>query len=85
MRLQGRLCVPDIGNLRQRIMAKAYGARYPIHPSTTKMYRKLQKIYWWCGMKKDIANFVVKCATYQQVKIEHQRPGGVMQEFSILT
>ena len=36
-------------------------------------------------MKKDIAAFVAKCATCQQVKVEHQRPGGMMQEFSIPT
>ena len=36
-------------------------------------------------MKKDIAEFVAKCATCQQVKVEHQRPGGMMQEFSIPT
>ena len=36
-------------------------------------------------MKKDIAAFVAKCATCQQVKVKHQRPGGMMQEFSIPT
>ena len=36
-------------------------------------------------MKKDIAEFVAKCATCQQFKVEHQRPGGVMQEFGIPT
>ncbi|KAF3652939.1 hypothetical protein FXO38_15874 [Capsicum annuum] len=37
------------------------------------------------GMKKDIAEFVAKCATCQQVKVEHQRPGGTLQEFNIPT
>ena len=36
-------------------------------------------------MKRNIAEFVAKCSTCQQVKIEHQRPSGVMQEFSIPT
>ena len=26
-------------------------------------------------MKKDIAEFVSKCSNYQQVEVEHQRPG----------
>ena len=34
-------------------------------------------------MKKDIAAFVAKCAICQQVKVEHQIPGCIMQEFSI--
>ena len=36
-------------------------------------------------MKKDIVAFIAKCATCQQVKVEHQRPGGMMQEFGIPT
>ena len=66
-------------------MAEVHEVRYSIHPGATKMYRDLQEIYWWSGMKKDIAAFVAKCATCQQVKVEHQRPGGMMQEFSIPT
>jgi len=30
-------------------------------------------------MKRDIAKFVAKCLVYQQVKIEHGKPAGLMQ------
>ena len=30
-------------------------------------------------MKKDVAQFVSKCLTCQQVKAEHQRPVGLLQ------
>ena len=60
-----------------------HGARYSIHPEATKMYRDLREVYWWSGMKRDIAEFMAKCSTYQQVKIEHQKPSGPMQEFII--
>ena len=36
-------------------------------------------------MKKDIAEFVAQCPNCQQVKIEHQKPGGVLQEIEIPT
>ena len=36
-------------------------------------------------MKRDIAEFMAKCSTCQQVKIEHQKPSGSMQEFTIPT
>ena len=36
-------------------------------------------------MKGDVAKFVSKCSTYQQVKIEHQKPSSSMQEFTIPT
>ena len=35
--------------------------------------------------EKRYSNFVAKCTTCQQVKVENQRPGGMMQEFSIPT
>lgn len=34
-------------------------------------------------MKKEIARYVSKCLTCQQVKIEHQRPGGLLQPLPI--
>ena len=36
-------------------------------------------------MKRDIANFVSKCPNFQQVKVEHQKPGGMIQEIDIST
>ena len=34
-------------------------------------------------MKKDVADFVVKCLTCQQVKVEHQRLIGTLQSLDI--
>ena len=36
-------------------------------------------------MKKDIADFVAKCPNCQQVKAEHQKPGGLLQEIQVPT
>lgn len=45
LRLQNRLCVPEVDYLRQRIMDEAYGAWYSIHLCASKMYRNLWVIY----------------------------------------
>lgn len=34
-------------------------------------------------MKREITEFVSKCMVCQQVKIEHQRPGGLLQSMPI--
>ncbi|XP_075111799.1 uncharacterized protein LOC142181975 [Nicotiana tabacum] len=83
LRCQGRLCVPDVDNLRGRVMAEGYNFRYSVHQGSTKMYRDLMEIYWWNGMRRGVADFVSKCPNCQQVKAEHQRPGGLTQLMEI--
>ena len=63
--------MPDVYNLREEILEEAHFAAYSIHPSTTKMYHSIKDLYWWDGMKKDVADYISKCLTYQQVKAEH--------------
>ena len=74
-----RMCVPEYGELKREIMEEAHSSAYAMHPGSTKMYRTLKEHYWWNGMKKEIASFVSRCLTYQQVKAEHQRPAGKIQ------
>ena len=49
------------------------------------MYRNLQEVYWWNGMKRDIADFVSKCLNCQQVKVEHQKAWVITQPNDIPT
>ncbi|KAH0654413.1 hypothetical protein KY289_032091 [Solanum tuberosum] len=37
LRYQGRLCVPKVGELRQKILTKSHNSRYFMHPGATKM------------------------------------------------
>ena len=37
LRYQGRLCVPDVGELRHHILAEGHKSRYLIHLVATKM------------------------------------------------
>ena len=47
------------------------------------MYRDMKQQYWWKGMKRDVARYISKCAVCQQVKIEQQRPRGLLQSLPI--
>ncbi|KAL0291840.1 UNVERIFIED_CONTAM: Transposon Ty3-G Gag-Pol polyprotein [Sesamum radiatum] len=78
-----RVCVPDVDGLREQILQEAHNAPYAMHPGTVKMYRNLRPYYWWQTMKKDVAEFVAKCMTCQQVKAEHQAPAGKLRPLSI--
>ncbi|XP_049381184.1 uncharacterized protein LOC125845686 [Solanum stenotomum] len=85
LRIEGRICAPKVGNLIRFILEEAHYSRYYIHPGAAKMYHDLSQNYWWCGMMRDIAEFVARCLTCQQVKCEHQKPGGVTQRMPIPT
>ena len=69
--ISGRLCVPDVDNLREEILEEVHFAAYSVHPGATKMYHSIRDLYWWNGLKKDVANYVAKCLTCQQVKAEY--------------
>ncbi|GJW87562.1 putative reverse transcriptase domain-containing protein [Tanacetum coccineum] len=75
-----RIWVPLVGDVRIVILNKAYKSRYSVHPGADKMYHDLRDMYWWPGMKKDIAIYVSKCLTCAKVKAEHQRPSGLLQQ-----
>ena len=78
LRIKGRVCVPRVDDLINTIMTKAHSSRYSLHPGATKMYRELKQNFWWSKMKRDIVDFIAQCPKCQQVKYEHQRPGGTL-------
>ena len=76
-------CVPDVGELRKEIMEEAHFSAYSIHLGSTKMHNDLKDTYWYNGIKKYIADFGSKCLKCLQVKLEHQRSSGLLQQLPI--
>jgi hypothetical protein len=61
----GRICVPNIKELKDKILCEVQESAYSIHPGGNKMYHDVKTIYWWHGMKSDIAEYVALCDTCQ--------------------
>nr|GEW04695.1 putative reverse transcriptase domain-containing protein [Tanacetum cinerariifolium] len=75
-----RIWVPLVGDVRTKVMDKAHKMRYSVHLIADKMYYDLRDMYWWPGMKKEIAIYVSKCLTCTKVKAKHQRPSSLLQQ-----
>jgi hypothetical protein len=78
-----RLCVPDIKSIRELILKEAHETAYSIHPGSEKMYQDLKKRFWWYGMKREIAEYVVRCDSFQSIKAEHEMLAGLLQPLQI--
>ncbi|WRX29252.1 Integrase zinc-binding domain - like 10 [Theobroma cacao] len=79
LRYGTRLYVPDGDGLRRETLEEAHMAAYVVHPGAIKMYQDLKEVYWWEGLKRDVAEFASKCL----VKAEHQKPTGLLQPLPI--
>ena len=69
-----------VDELRDVLMNEAHNTKYLIPPDTDKMYQGLKRIFWWPGMKDDVARYVSNCMTYTMVKVKHQKPSGLSKQ-----
>ena len=81
--LGNRIYVPKVDDLRREILDEAHSAPYAMHPGSSKMYQMLKSHFWWPKMKKEVAEFVSKFMTCQQIKSEHQAPVGKLHPLPI--
>jgi hypothetical protein len=62
---KGRICVPNVNELRDKILHEAHESAYSFHPGGNKMYHDLKATYWWYGMKRDAIEYVALCDSCQ--------------------
>ncbi|XP_071718708.1 uncharacterized protein [Rutidosis leptorrhynchoides] len=75
-----RIGVPKFSGQRELVLDEAHKSRYSIHPRSEKIYQDIKALYWWPNLKADIATYVGKCLTCFKVKVEHQKPSGLLTQ-----
>jgi len=68
-----RVCVPDVLELKQRILEEGHRSSLSIHPRATKMYQDLKRLFWWPGMKSEIVEFVYACLNIRSRRVSCNR------------
>jgi len=61
LRLQDKICVPNVPELRKMILEEGHRSNLRKHPSATKMYLNLKIMFWWPNMKREVGEFVCVC------------------------
>jgi hypothetical protein len=67
---KGMICVPRIKELKDKILREEHESAYSIHLAGNKMHHDLNAMYWWYGIKRDVAEYVALCDTCQQVNAD---------------
>ena len=65
-------------------MNEAHNTPYSIRSGNHKMHKDLHQKYGLNKMKKDVADYVSYCLTYQKVKFVHRRIVGELQSLVLL-
>jgi hypothetical protein len=62
---KGRICVPNVKELKDKILREAHESTYSIHPRGNKMCHDFKATSWWYRIKRDVAEYVTLCDTCQ--------------------
>jgi hypothetical protein len=62
---KGRISVPNVKEMKDKILHEAHESAHSIHPGGNKMYHDVKATYWWYGMKRDDSEYVALCDTCQ--------------------
>ena len=83
LRYRGRVVVPRFTVLREEILRKFHYSHFVVHLGGTKMYRDLCRQYYWSEMKQHVRDFIRRCLTCQQVKVEHHKLAGLLKQLEV--
>ena len=65
LKFKNRFCIPYIGGLREELLKGFNNSRFIMHLGGIKIYNDMKQLYWWHGLKRDIAEFIAQCLVCQ--------------------
>lgn len=73
LRWNGRLYVPKIDSLRERIIRKNHDSILAGHPGANRTRELIYQRYWWPRITHDTKRYVSGCETCQRTKARNQK------------
>ena len=81
--LSGQICVPDVSDIRNKVISEAHDPSYRGHPGILRTTKNVQRDHWWPGMTSDVRAYVKQCVSCQMNKPTSTRPAGTLQPLPI--
>ena len=83
LRYQNKIYVPNHEGLWKVILEEMHCTSFVGHPGVNKTMTNLRPLYFWSGLKWDVAEYVAQCYKCQHVKAEHVHPAGLLYPHEI--
>jgi len=80
-----RLCVPDGGGLRRRILQECHDTPLGGHFGRHKTTALVRRLAYWPGQTRDVEAYVRTCEVCQRTKAEHVGPRGLLHPLPLPT
>lgn len=81
--IQGRLFIPNIPHVRLLLLQECHTSTLGGHVGVDATTRRLATSFTWPKIKKDVADFIRKCNTYQTIKYSTRKPYDLLQPLPI--
>lgn len=83
LRKEGKIYVGNQGELRKKLIEAIHGSSEGGHSGITATIKRAEALFYWPGLRKDLAEFVKQCDVYQRNKHEHVLSPGLLQPIPI--
>jgi hypothetical protein len=81
---RGKVYVSNSNELKNGVLKEIHNVSYVDHLGYQKTSVVVISQYFWSGMKKQVANYIIGCLEFQMVKTEHKHLTVFLQPFPIL-
>ena len=79
----GLLYVPNDENLYREIIYAHHDHPAAGHPGRASIYELVSRNYWWLGMRKTIARYLINCDTFARIKPVKHAPYGLLKPLQV--
>ena len=80
---EGKVFVPNVGDLRTRVLKERHDHPLAGHPGQAKTLELIRRDYTWPKLRDDVDRYVKSCVTCGRAKARRHQPYGTLQQLPI--